>query len=102
MSDVIEVGQWVVVRGTYSWEVGKVTRVTGKLLWRTDDFFKGRHHRADKERVAFAGAEATARRLAQQFESSRAQANAEKIIAEKRHEKRIDGFIAEARTKVSP
>lgn len=90
-----KIGDWVVIRGTYSYDVGRVARMTPAYIWRTDDFYKS-HQRADKEKVIFSGAEAVARKLKEQITSSLAQLGQDKSAAGKRHAERIAGFIAQA------
>lgn len=93
----VEVGQWVVEKGLYGYELHQANRVTGATVFHKRPY-GNREGRIRVAALVFAGAEDAARLLHARLQSSKAQFEDDKRKAGIRKQKRDADFIVAAKT----
>lgn len=94
---VFEVGGFCVVKGSYFYGIGQITKITPqKVFYRDLERSRTKDEQAFKELILFVGEETAAQRLLEQLTSSRAQQREDESRARERRERRDADFIAAA------
>lgn len=91
----LEIGQYVVVRGSFRDEVGMITKITPQYIWKKSSDEK-RDWRADRSAVVFTGSEEDGKRLIGKLASSAALCQQERNSALDRKRERDKKLIADA------